>query len=126
MAEEDFADEIRSIPEQGLPQELTELLPPRLERALGHPLRRQILRLLNRDREGGLSALELASSVEPATGVTQLNYHASVLETCDLIRIVETETASAGGGRRYASTASRDVQIVAILAATERGDRGEE
>jgi len=126
MAEDDFANEIHSTRDQGLPQELTELLPPRLERALGHPLRRQILRALNRDHDGGLNALELASSVEPATGATQLNYHAGVLETCDLIRVVEAGAASVSGGRRYASTASRDVQIVAILAATERGDRGEE
>jgi hypothetical protein len=126
MAEDDFADEKRSTREQGLPEELTELLPPRLERALNHPLRRQILRLLNRDKNGGLSAIDLASAVKPTTGATQLNYHAGVLETCDLIRVVDADGPSSGTGRRYASTASRDVQIVAVLAATERIDSGEE
>lgn len=105
-----------------LPLELAELLTPPLEHALNHPLRREVLRALHRS-EGPRSASELVDVCQPATSVTALNYHAAVLERCDLVRVIENDVAGEGFNRRYASTVSEDVQIIAILGATEPLDR---
>lgn len=106
-----------------LPAELAELLTPPLVHALNHPLRRQILRVLN---SGGQprSAAELTTAVTGAS-VTLLSYHASVLERCDLVRMSENEVAGEGQNRRYASNVTEDVQILAILGATEALDGGD-
>lgn len=107
-----------------LPVELAELLTPPLEHALNHPLRREILRALNRS-DRPRTAAELVSACPPATSVTLLNYHAAVLERCDLVRAIETDVAGEGFSRHYASNVAEDVQIIAILSATEALDRGD-
>jgi DNA-binding transcriptional ArsR family regulator len=104
--------------------ELAELLTPPLEHALNHPLRREILRALNRS-DRPRTAAELVSACPPATSVTLLNYHAAVLERCDLVRAIETDVAGEGFSRHYASNVAEDVQIIAILSATEALDRGD-
>ena len=104
-----------------LPVELAELLTPPLEHALNHPLRREILRALNRS-DRPRTAAELVSAL-PATSVTLLNYHAAVLERCDLVRAIENDVAGEGFSRQYASNVAEDVQIIAILSATEAQDR---
>ena len=104
-----------------LPLELAELLTPPLEHALNHPLRRDVLRALNRVGEP-LTAPELAASI-PVASITLINYHAAVLERCDLLRATENAVAGDGFGRRYASNVAADVQIIAILGATETMDR---
>ncbi len=105
-----------------LPLELAELLTPPLEHALNHPLRREVLRALNRSARP-CGAGELVSACLPTTSVTLLNYHAAVLERCDLVRVIDNEVAGEGFSRSYASNVSEDVQIIAILSATEAQDR---
>ena len=83
---------------------------------------REVLRALNRSgRPRG--AAELVADCLPATSVTLLNYHAAVLERCDLVRVIENDVAGEGFSRRYASNVTEDVQIIAILSAIEAPDR---
>ncbi len=105
-----------------LPLELAELLTPPLEHALDHPLRREILRALNRS-DRPLGAAELVTESLAVGNVTQLNYHAAVLERCDLVRVIDSDIAGETLGRQYASTVSEDVQIITILGAMEALDR---
>jgi len=55
--------------------------------------------------------------------VTLINYHAAVLERCDLVRVIENDVAGESFSRRYASNVAEDAQIIAILSATEALDR---
>lgn len=121
MGQDKTAGQLRANHQNRLPLELAELLTPPLEHALNHPLRRDILRALA-GADQPRSAAELVAAL-PATNVTLLNYHAAVLERCDLVRIVEGDVAGEGPGHRYTSNVTEDVQIVAILSATEAADR---
>ncbi|MDX6622659.1 MAG: Helix-turn-helix domain [Solirubrobacterales bacterium] len=123
MGQDETAGQLRGTSSRRLPVELAELLTPPLEHALNHPLRREILRALNRS-DRPRTAAELVSACLPATSVTLLNYHAAVLERCDLVRTIENEVAGEGFSRHYASSVAEDVQIIAILSATEALDRG--
>jgi hypothetical protein len=122
MGTDETVGQIRGKHSRRLPLELAELLTPPLEHALNHPLRREVLRALNRS-DLPRSAAELVASSLPSTSVTLLNYHAAVLERCDLVRVTEDEVAGAGFSRRYASNVAEDVQIIAILSATDALDR---
>jgi DNA-binding transcriptional ArsR family regulator len=121
MGQDETVGQVRGK-QNRLPLELAELLTPPLEHALNHPLRREILRALNRSGRPG-SAAELVDACRPATNVTLLNYHAAVLERCDLVRVIESDVAGEGFGRRYASNVTEDVQVIAILSAAEIIDR---
>jgi len=122
MAPDETVGQIRGKHSGRLPLELAELLTPPVEHALNHPLRREILRSLTQSNQPR-SAAELVATSLPKTNVTLLNYHVGVLETSDLVRVIENETAGAGFTRRYVSTVGEDVQILAILGATESLDR---
>lgn len=124
MAQDEPVGHLRNRSSRRLPVELAELLTPPLEHALNHPLRREILRALNRS-DRPRTAAELVSACLPATSVTLLNYHAAVLERCDLVRAIENDVAGEGFSRHYASNVAEDVQIIAILSATEALDRGD-
>jgi hypothetical protein len=121
MAQEETAGQSRGRHARRLPIEFAELLDPPVEHALNHPLRRDILRVLN-ERDGPRSAGEIAVESLPKTAVTLINYHASVLATCDVVRIAEDEPSGQSLARRYASNVANDAQIVAILGATESLD----
>ena len=118
MAQEETDGRIRGKHARRLPTEFAELLDPPVEHALNHPLRREILRALNQC-DGPRSAGEIATECLPKTGVTLINYHAAVLETCEIVRISEEEPNGQGLTRRYASNVANDTQIAAILGATE-------
>lgn len=118
MAQEESTGEIRGKHARRLPVEFAELLSPPLEHALNHPLRREILRALNQS-EAPRSAGELVTASLPKTGVTLINYHAGVLENCEVVRVAESEPNGEGITRRYASNVANDPQIAAILDATE-------
>lgn len=121
MATEESSGPIRGKHARRLPLEFAELLDPPVEHALNHPLRREILRALNHS-EGPRSAGEIASQSLPKTAVTLINYHAAVLETCEIVRVTEDEPNGASFARRYASNVANDPQIAAILGATESLD----
>jgi len=118
MAEDEAVGDFRGKNGGRLPIELAELLSPPAQHALNHPLRREIMRSLHQS-EGTRSAAEIVSTKLPRTGVTLVNYHAGVLANCKLIDLATTEAAGDGLVRRYASTVSDDVQIIAVLGATE-------
>lgn len=122
MGQDETLGQLRGKNGRRLPLELAELLTPPLEHALNHPLRREVLRALNRG-ERPRSAAELVSDCQPATSVTLINYHAAVLERCDLVRVIENDVAGQGFSRQYASNVAEDVQVIAILSATEALDR---
>ena len=122
MGKDETVGQIRGKKSRRLPLELAELLTPPLEHALNHQLRREVLRALNRS-DRPRSAAELVTACLPKTSVTLLNYHAAVLERCDLVRAIENEVAGDGFSRRYSSNVAEDVQIIAILSATEALDR---
>jgi DNA-binding transcriptional ArsR family regulator len=105
-----------------LPAELAARLTPPLEHALNHPLRREILRALNRTGQPH-DAAELVAESRHATNVTLVNYHAAVLERCDLLRVVEREVAGEGFGRRYVSNVTEDVPVLTVLTASDMLDR---
>jgi DNA-binding transcriptional ArsR family regulator len=122
MGNEDTLGQVSGARNRRLPVELAELLTPPLEHALNHPLRRELLRTLH---QGGSprSATELADSSQPELTVTLVNYHAAVLQTCDLVRDTEADVGGDGSTRSYASNVAEDVQILAVLSATESLDR---
>jgi DNA-binding transcriptional ArsR family regulator len=122
MAKEESSDQFRGEQGRRLPLELAELVAPPIEHALNHPLRREILRALNQS-EGPRSAGEIATGSLPKAGVTLINYHAGVLESCEVVRIAEVDPAGESIARRYASNVADDPQIAAILGATEPLDQ---
>ena len=109
-------------PRKRLPVELAELLTRPKEHALNHPLRREILRSLHRAKKPQ-TGTEMVAAVLPETSVSSINYHAAVLEGSDLVRVLDDQVPGEPFNRRYASSATEDVQILAILAATEVADR---
>jgi hypothetical protein len=126
MAKEEMSsgegdEQIRGKNGRRLPMEFAELLTPPMEHALNHPLRREIVRALNQSTEPR-SAGEIVTGSLPKTGITTISYHAAVLERCDILRIAEVEPAGESLTRRYVSNVANDIQIVAILGATESLD----
>ena len=96
-------------------------LEPKLQDALDHPVRRELLRALNRSerpRSGGEMAAQL-----PPFGLSRLTYHLQVLRRSGAVAS-ESSCAGPGGGRAlYASAVFDDGQVLAVLRATERWDR---
>jgi enamine deaminase RidA (YjgF/YER057c/UK114 family) len=85
-------------------------LSPELRDALGHPLRRQILRLLQ-GADAPCDAAGLATRLR--CGVSLASYHARVLEACRSV---------APDGPAYSTAVVADQQVLAILRATRRID----
>jgi DNA-binding transcriptional ArsR family regulator len=90
--------------------------------ALGHPVRRQILRTLNASAEPQ-SPSEIAAVALPHVNLSVISYHAQVLEVCGSVAISGTREVSGGGACLYASKVAGDEQIAAVLQATRGLDR---
>jgi hypothetical protein len=100
---------------------LAESLAPELQGALDHPVRRDLLRTLNRG-DRAQSIIELSTELRPFR-MSQLSYHLQVLRRLGTI-VSEPADWSPGRGRpRYGSEVSEDGQVRAVLRATERWDR---
>jgi DNA-binding transcriptional ArsR family regulator len=101
-----------------LPGPLAATLKPEFHDALDHPIRRDVLRALNRSSQpqgiGQLSAKLRA--VRPA----ELSYHLQVLRRSGAI---DTSGSSDPGHDHYVSELDRDRRVGAILRATEQQDR---
>jgi len=110
------------IKAEKLPSQIAEQLSPTERDALGHPVRRQILRALNESSEPR-SPGEIAAVTLPHTGVSVVSYHAQVLENCDSIVMTGTRNAHGNVARLYASKVAGDEQIAAVLQATRGLDR---
>jgi DNA-binding transcriptional ArsR family regulator len=90
--------------------------------ALGHPVRRQILRTLNASAEPQ-SPSEIAAVALPHVNLSVISYHAQVLETSGSVALSGTRQVSGGVARLYASKVAGDEQIAAVLQATLGLDR---
>jgi DNA-binding transcriptional ArsR family regulator len=101
-----------------LSPQLATMLEPNLRDALDHPLRRGVLRRLNRS-ERSQSVAEIRTEL-PSLGQAQLSYHLRVLLRSGAV-------ASEGGGgskrARYVSEVLEDDEVRAALRATEQWDR---
>jgi DNA-binding transcriptional ArsR family regulator len=96
-------------------------LEPRLQDALNHPTRRDILRALH----GGGRALgvgEILNDLHPLTR-GEVSYHARVLEDSGCTSADGARPAAEGGERRFQSTVAESDQALLVLRATQRSDR---
>lgn len=107
-------------PESGrLAAELAATLEPRLQDALDHPVRREVLRRLNERGEGG-TAHQIVPNLLPI-GISQVNYHLHVLVRDEVV--VPAGSGSSGERRAYISTVAEESQVLKVLGATEEWDR---
>jgi len=95
-------------------------LKPKLQHALNHPIRREVLRRLNSSAEA-CTAVQLAKGMEPVA-LSQVSYHMQVL--------VRSGVAASEGSGPYSECPSYidtvlDAQALAILRETEAWDRGQ-
>lgn len=99
-----------------LPPELVETLAPHQRHALEHPIRRQILRTLDRDT----SPLTLGGFAEemPA-GLSTISYHLLVLEECGLVSVSGALTGPGEAERSFVSNFADNRAVVAALQAAE-------
>jgi DNA-binding transcriptional ArsR family regulator len=104
-----------------LPIELAAQLTPRDRDALGHPVRRQILRALN-ESDAPRSPLEIAATTLPQRGVGVVSYHALVLAGCGSVRLSGTRQVRGSLARLYVSAVAEDEQIASVLQATRELD----
>ncbi len=93
---------------------------PALLLALGHPLRREILRLLH-GQEAAQSPTEFKEVINAP--LTIVSYHARVLSKLDVIRLVRTRPSRGSTQHFYVSTVADNKQVAAILASTEEDDK---
>lgn len=117
MAEGDFV----AAEDGRLSARLAEPLGPRLRDALDHPIRREVLRALNR-RDGSRSVAEISTEL-PAFGLGQLGYHLQVLRRSGAVAPVPADLDAGQSRPRYASDVLDDGQVRAVLRATEQWDR---
>jgi DNA-binding transcriptional ArsR family regulator len=96
-------------------------LGPRLRDALDHPIRREVLRTLNR---GGRSRSVAEIGTElTAFGLGQLGYHLQILRRSGAVASVPADLGAGQSRPRYASEVLDDGQVRAVLRATEQWDR---
>lgn len=99
---------------------LAALLEPKLQDALDHPVRRELLRALGRDG-GAKNVAEIGADLR-GFRLSQLSYHLQVLRRSG--SVVSTGGPGIDRNRpRYASQVAGDGQVRAVLRATERWDR---
>lgn len=98
---------------------LAATLEPRLQDALDHPVRREVLRRLNACGEGG-TAHEIVPDLQPI-GIRQVNYHLHVLARDEIV--VPDGSAAPGERPAYISTVVEEPQVLKVLRATEEWDR---
>lgn len=101
-----------------LPRQLAVALDPELQNALSSPVRREVLRTLNRHARSA-SVGELMAELRPY-GRSQLGYHLQVLRRAGAV--AQGAAGTDGATARYASKVPVDGPVRAVLRATERGD----
>lgn len=92
---------------------------PALLEALNHPVRRQLLRLLQ-ERRIAQSPLEMSQGI--AFRLTNIAYHARVLSDLAVVRLVRTRQVRGSTQHFYASKVAKNELVAAILASTEKAD----
>src|SRR3954468_9550153 len=124
MAQDDASSGADQTPEPGkqdrrrLPPELTGLLPRSAEQGLDHVVRRRILRALHGRSSSEASPAGLLGNELTDESLSGIAYHARVLETCGLIRLVRTEPVRGAIRHIYASGVEDDPVVLSVLAET--------
>lgn len=109
-------------PENGrLSGRLAAKLDPRVQDALDHPVRREVLRTLNRSgRPRGVA--EIKTELR-AFRLSELSYHLHVLRRSGAVASHAASGRADRGHARYASEVEDDGRVKAVLRATEQWDR---
>jgi hypothetical protein len=108
--------------ERRLPEHLAEQLPREVRDALGHPFRRQILRVLDSDNPR-LSAADLSQSGPVPCSVSSASYHLCVLTQSGLVEIVGSESAAGSMKRYFSPRPGQDRLVQRVLGDTEQNDQ---
>lgn len=103
-----------------LADELAVTLEPKLQDALNHPTRRDILRVLHKQKES-CSVTAILDALPPLKR-GEASYHLQVLQDCGAV--VADGTRPGPGGREvlYRSELASDATVPEVLRATERQD----
>jgi DNA-binding transcriptional ArsR family regulator len=104
-----------------LGDELAAVLEPKVQDALDHPLRREILRVLHAKKQP-CGFMELAGKLRPFAR-SQIIYHLRVLEGAGAVFADGTQPALSGRETIYRSALAEDAGALAALEATELPDR---
>jgi DNA-binding transcriptional ArsR family regulator len=104
-----------------LADDLLARLEPKLQDALNHPTRREILRVLHAE-ERPRSIAELAAAL-PTLKRGEISYHAQVLSNSGCIELEETRPALRQREQLFRSTVGDSDQAQLILRATQQSDR---
>lgn len=103
-----------------LPPEVVEGLAPHQQRALDHPIRRQILRVLTRDAKPQ-SLVDLCEGI-PGTSISTIGYHLLVLEECGFVSVSGVLTGPGDAERHFASNVADNRVVTVALQETEQLD----
>lgn len=104
-----------------LPHELTETLVPHQRRALEHPIRRQLLRCLNRDHTA--QTLAELGECTPGVGISTISYHMLVLQQCGFVSVSPEMSRPGRIGHSFSSNIADDRVVTVALEATQELDR---
>ena len=108
--------------EERLPDHLTQQLPREVRDALGHPFRRQILRVLD-GQHPKLSAADLSQSGPVPCSVSSASYHLCVLTKSGLVEVAGSESAAGSMTRYFSSRPGRNRLVQRVLGDTEKNDQ---
>jgi DNA-binding transcriptional ArsR family regulator len=108
--------------ERRLPEQLADQLPRDVRDALGHPFRRQILRVLDSGIPK-LSAAHLSQSSPAPCSISSANYHLCVLTKSGLVEVIGLESDGGSMTRYFSSRPGQNRLVQRILGATEQADQ---
>jgi len=103
-----------------LPPEVVEELAPHQQRALDHPIRRQILRVLSRNARAQTLA-EIGEGT-PGAGISTIGYHLLVLEECAFVSVSGVLTGPGDAERHFASNVADNRVVMTALKQTQELD----
>jgi DNA-binding transcriptional ArsR family regulator len=106
---------------QPLPEELARSLAPKTRHALNHPMRRSMLRALNRGGATPRTPDELLPLFPGASRAT-IAYHAAVLRECGGVSMIVASAERGASARSFVSEVVDDLEYHRVLAATEQLD----
>ncbi len=104
-----------------LVDELAAILEPKLQDALNHPTRREILRVLHASEQPG-SVTGILGKLPPLKR-GEVTYHLQVLQNCGAVVSEGTRPGPGGRDALYRSEVADEPKVRAALRATEREDR---
>jgi DNA-binding transcriptional ArsR family regulator len=110
------------IDDPDLPGEWADELPVDCRKALSHPMRREILRVLVRDVQS-LSPVEVARTRIVPCSITAAVYHVEVLAYVGLVERVDTEPVEGTFERFFSAADYLEPLVYKLLDATQVGDR---